>query len=60
MNILRRFKNNDNREQFLIPIFLNDLKYEIKKLVGIQEFANYNNCTQLSLKAQKLIPNKKK
>lgn len=58
MGILTELENNESRDQFLKSIFINGLNLEIKKLVGLHEFATNNNCVQTALKAEKLITNR--
>lgn len=58
MGILTELQNNESRDQFLKSIFINGLNLEIKKLVGLDEFATNNNCVQTALKAEKLITNR--
>ena len=58
MHVLTEFEDIENRDQFLISIFVNGLNLEIKKLIGIQEFNSYNNCLQTALKAEKLLPSR--
>lgn len=59
IDILTEFENTESRDQFLISIFLSGLNYEIKKLIGIQEYSSYNNCVQAALKAEKIVPSRR-
>ena len=58
LEILTEFETLESKDQFLISIFINGLNIEIKKMIGIQEFASYNTCMQAALKAEKLLPNR--
>lgn len=59
LDTLMEFENLQNRDQFLISIFINGLNIEIKKLIDIQEFNSYSVCVQAALKADKILQNKK-
>lgn len=44
MQVLTEFEDIENRDQFLISIYISGLNLEISKLIGMQEFTIYNHC----------------
>jgi hypothetical protein len=57
--VLTELSNVDSREAFKISIFTNGLNYEIRKVMGVAEYEDYEVAVQGALRAEKLVPSKK-